>query len=109
MVKLILRIVFYDRVYLGKRDGNPRELHCVTRSFPTGRTSVLGDLILFGEREVALRILIDPEKLSAYGLAAADVVAALREQNVQVSSGSIGAPPNPGDNAFEYEIGRAHV
>src|SRR3546814_2214464 len=39
-----------------------------------------------------------------YGLAAADVVAALREQNVQVSSGSIGAPPNPGDNAFEYVV-----
>src|SRR3546814_8054011 len=65
------------------------------------RLDGVGDLILFGEREFALRIWIDPEKLSAYGLAAADVVAALREQNVQVSSGSIGAPPNPGDNAFE--------
>src|SRR3546814_3009547 len=55
------------------------------------RLDGVGDLILFGEREFALRIWIDPEKLSAYGLAAADVVAALREQNVQVSSGSIGA------------------
>src|SRR3546814_4717171 len=71
----------------------------------------VGDMILFGEREFALRIWIDPEKLSAYGLAAADVVAALREQNVQVSSGSIGAPPNPGDNAFEYVVktGREQV
>jgi len=68
------------------------------------RLDGVGDLILFGEREFALRIWLDPEKLSAYGLAAADVVAALREQNVQVSSGSIGAPPNPGDNAFQYVV-----
>src|SRR3546814_4403844 len=33
------------------------------------RLDGVGDLILFGEREFALRIWIDPEKLSAYGLA----------------------------------------
>ena len=57
------------------------------------RLDGVGDLIIFGEREYSLRIWLDPEKLSAYGMTAGDVVQALRDQNVQVSGGSIGAPP----------------
>ncbi|MEO3430279.1 multidrug efflux RND transporter permease subunit [Pelagibius sp. CAU 1746] len=68
------------------------------------RIDGVGDLLLFGEREFALRVWLDPDKLSAYALTAADVVGALREQNVQVSGGSIGAPPNPGQNAFQYVV-----
>src|SRR3546814_10338759 len=68
------------------------------------RLEGVGDLILFGEREFSLRVWLDPDKLAAYGLSASDVVTALREQNVQVSGGSIGAPPNPGDNAFQYVV-----
>jgi HAE1 family hydrophobic/amphiphilic exporter-1 len=68
------------------------------------RLDGVGDLIIFGEREYSLRIWLDPDKLTAYGMTAADVVQALREQNVQVSGGSIGAPPNPGDNAFQYTV-----
>src|SRR3546814_1691539 len=59
------------------------------------RLEGVGDLILFGEREFALRVWLDPDKLAAYELSASDVVTALREQNVQVSGGS--------------KIGRAHV
>jgi HAE1 family hydrophobic/amphiphilic exporter-1 len=58
----------------------------------------------FGERQFALRVWLDPEQLSAYGMTAGDVVQALREQNVQVSGGSIGAPPNTTDNAFQYTV-----
>ncbi len=68
------------------------------------RLDGVGDVILFGEREYALRVWLDPEKLSAYGMTAGDVVQALREQNVQVSGGSIGAPPTPGDSAFQYTV-----
>jgi len=68
------------------------------------RLEGVGDLILFGEREFALRVWLDPDRLAAYGLSASDVVTALREQNVQVSGGSIGAPPNPGANAFQYVV-----
>ena len=57
------------------------------------RLDGVGDLIIFGEREYSLRIWLDPEKLSAFGMTAGDVVQALRDQNVQVSGGSIGAPP----------------
>ena len=57
------------------------------------RLDGVGDLIIFGEREYSLRIWLDPDKLSAFGMTSGDVVQALREQNVQVSGGSIGAPP----------------
>ncbi len=68
------------------------------------RLDGVGDVIIFGEREYALRIWLDPEKLSAYGMTAGDVVEALREQNVQVSGGSIGAPPVTGGSAFQYTV-----
>jgi hydrophobic/amphiphilic exporter-1 (mainly G- bacteria), HAE1 family len=68
------------------------------------RLDGVGDVILFGEREYSLRIWLDPEKLSSLGMTASDVVQALRDQNVQVSGGSIGAPPTTNANAFEYTV-----
>jgi HAE1 family hydrophobic/amphiphilic exporter-1 len=68
------------------------------------RLDGVGDVTLFGEREYALRVWLDPQKLSAYGMTAGDVVEALREQNVQVSGGSIGGPPMSGDEAFQYTV-----
>ena len=68
------------------------------------RLDGVGDVILFGEREYSLRIWLDPDKLSALGMTAGDVVQALRDQNVQVSGGSIGAPPNDGGTAFQYAV-----
>ncbi|MEP7455287.1 multidrug efflux RND transporter permease subunit [Phyllobacterium sp. SB3] len=68
------------------------------------RLDGVGDLIIFGEREYSLRIWLDPEKLSAYGMTSSDVVQSLRDQNVQVSGGSIGGPPSSGTNAFQYTV-----
>ena len=68
------------------------------------RLDGVGDVILFGEREYSLRIWLDPDRLSALGMTAGDVVQALRDQNVQVSGGSIGAPPNDGGTAFQYAV-----
>ncbi len=68
------------------------------------RLQGIGNLLLFGEREYSIRVWLDPDKLASYGLTAADAIAALREQNVQVSSGAIGAPPSPDDTAFQVTI-----
>ncbi|MGH6860261.1 MAG: efflux RND transporter permease subunit, partial [Phyllobacterium sp.] len=68
------------------------------------RLDGVGDLIIFGEREYSLRIWLDPEKLAAYGMTSSDVVQSLRDQNVQVSGGSIGGPPSSGTNAFQYTV-----
>lgn len=48
---------------------------------------------LFGRSFYAMRIWLDPDKLASRGLTVADVQQALREQNVQVPLGSIGAQP----------------
>ncbi|MEO1199246.1 MAG: multidrug efflux RND transporter permease subunit [Pseudomonadota bacterium] len=68
------------------------------------RLNGVGDLRIFGERQFALRIWLDPDRLASYGMTASDVVDALRAQNVQVSGGAIGAPPNETDNAFQYTV-----
>jgi HAE1 family hydrophobic/amphiphilic exporter-1 len=68
------------------------------------RLDGVGDVTIFGEREYSLRVWLDPERLSAYEMTAGDVVQALRDQNVQVSGGSIGAPPIATNAAFQYTV-----
>jgi hydrophobic/amphiphilic exporter-1 (mainly G- bacteria), HAE1 family len=68
------------------------------------RLDGVGDLIIFGEREYSLRVWLDPDRLSTYGLTAGDVVRALQEQNVQVSGGALGTEPAPSDNAFQLIV-----
>ncbi|MFA5907869.1 MAG: multidrug efflux RND transporter permease subunit [Vicinamibacterales bacterium] len=61
------------------------------------RVRGVGDVIVFGERKFAMRLWLDPNKLAGRGLTGGDVVAALREQNVQVAAGALGdAPSGPG-------------
>jgi len=59
---------------------------------PISRTAGVGDFQLFGS-SYAMRIWLDPDKLINYKLTAADVTAAIQEQNVQVSSGQVGGLP----------------
>ncbi|MEM6887607.1 MAG: multidrug efflux RND transporter permease subunit [Pseudomonadota bacterium] len=68
------------------------------------RLDGVGDLLIFGEREFSARVWLDPDRLASLGLTSGDVVEALREQNVQVSGGSLGAPPNATENAFQVAI-----
>jgi multidrug efflux pump len=58
----------------------------------------VGQAQLFGT-EAAMRVWIDPQKLAGYNLSTADVNAAIRAQNAQVSAGTIGDLPNvPGQS-----------
>src|SRR5690606_22314524 len=59
---------------------------------PVSRTPGVGDFQLFGS-QYAMRIWLDPGKLLSYNLTAIDVMNAVREQNVQVSSGELGGLP----------------
>ncbi|NLH79763.1 MAG: efflux RND transporter permease subunit, partial [Phyllobacteriaceae bacterium] len=71
---------------------------------PLLRLDGVGEVTIFGERLYSLRIWLDPEKLAGLGLVADDVVQAVKAQNVQVSSGTLGAQPAPKDNAFEMVV-----
>ncbi|HTU66676.1 MAG TPA: efflux RND transporter permease subunit [Steroidobacteraceae bacterium] len=59
---------------------------------PLNRTPGVGDVTMFAS-QYAMRIWLDPEKLNNFGVTTADVVAAIRTQNVQVSVGQIGGLP----------------
>jgi HAE1 family hydrophobic/amphiphilic exporter-1 len=64
----------------------------------------VGNIIIFGERKFAMRLWLDPAKLAGRGLTAGDVVAALREQNVQVAAGSVGDSPASADQMFQVSV-----
>jgi multidrug efflux pump len=59
---------------------------------PIQRLPGVGSANLFGSA-YAMRIWLDPDKLRGYGLGPAGVLEAVREQNVQIAAGSIGAEP----------------
>ncbi|MEM9282474.1 MAG: multidrug efflux RND transporter permease subunit [Verrucomicrobiota bacterium] len=68
------------------------------------RVKDVGNVQVYGVGQFSMRIWLDPEALRSYDLAASDVVAAIREQNVQVAGGRIGAAPSPEGTAFEYTV-----
>jgi len=57
------------------------------------RVDGIGDVQVFGARDYAMRVWIDPGRASSLGLTAGEIVEALRSQNVQVAAGTVGQPP----------------
>ncbi|MBT2785323.1 MULTISPECIES: multidrug efflux RND transporter permease subunit [unclassified Halomonas] len=76
----------YDTLYLR----NYVRLHVRDR---LARLEGVGDAQIFGGGDYAMRAWLDPDRVAARDLTASDVVAAMREQNVQVSAGQLGAEP----------------
>lgn len=68
------------------------------------RVPGVGEVQSFGVGDYSMRIWLDPERLEARRLTADDVVAAVREQNVQVAAGQIGEPPAPTGQAHQLVI-----
>src|ERR1700726_2073519 len=68
------------------------------------RLDGVGDTIVFGARDYAMRVWLDPAQVQARGLTADDVVAALRAANIQVAAGSINQPPATSPGAFELAV-----
>ena len=64
----------------------------------------IGDVILYGAGDYAMRVWLDPNKLAARGITAQDAISAIRQQNVQVSAGQLGAEPAPQNNEFLISI-----
>ena len=69
------------------------------------RTPGVGDVNMFGSQG-AMRVWLDPDKLNNFGLTSADIIAAIKAQNVQVSAGQIGGlPAVPGQEITAAIIG----
>ena len=58
------------------------------------RLQGVGQVRIFGSGDYAMRVWLDPNKVAAKGLTASEVVAAIREQNVQVAAGGVGQQPS---------------
>jgi multidrug efflux pump len=87
----------YDSLYLR----NYLTLHIKDE---LSRLNGIGDVGLYGAGDYAMRIWLDPGKLATRGLSAGDVLKAVREQNVQVSAGQLGAEPSPGKTDFLVSV-----
>ena len=68
------------------------------------RISGVGQAVVFGGGDYAMRIWLDPQKIAARGLTASDVIGAIREQNVQVAAGVVGASPMPEKIAYQLSV-----
>src|SRR6201992_1283501 len=64
----------------------------------------VGEVQIFGGRDYAMRIWLDPDKVAAHNMNASEVLAALRAQNVQVSAGVLGQPPVPTGAGYQVNI-----
>ena len=77
----------YDMTYL-------RNYAVINVKDRLARIQGVGEVGLFGSGNYAMRIWLDPQKVAQRNMTASDVVQAIREQNVQVAAGIIGASPN---------------
>src|SRR5579859_5318681 len=71
---------------------------------PIARIDGVGDAKVAGARDYSMRIWLDPDKMAERNLTAEEAVAALRNNNVQVASGTLGQPPVPDATAFAIGV-----
>ncbi|WP_248768191.1 multidrug efflux RND transporter permease subunit [Pseudomonas sp. MWU12-2345] len=64
----------------------------------------VGEVRIWGGGDYAMRIWLDPQKVAQRGLSASEIVAAIREQNVQVAAGVIGGQPMRTDVAQQLSV-----
>ena len=85
----------YDMTYL-------RNYAVINVKDQLSRLPGIGSVDLFGSGDYSMRVWLDPSKVAERGLSADDVVQAIRDQNVDVAAGVIGASPSvPG---IDYQI-----
>src|SRR5712672_1326823 len=87
----------YDEIYL--RNYATLQVKDVLARIPGA-----GDVQVFGSRDYAMRVWLNPDKIAAQNLTASDVVSAIREQNVQVAAGAVGQQPVGAPVNFELQI-----
>jgi hydrophobe/amphiphile efflux-1 (HAE1) family protein len=68
------------------------------------RVDGVGSIIVFGSRDYAMRVWLDPDRLQSLNMTAGDVIQALQGQNVQVASGVLNQPPVAEPRAFQVAV-----
>jgi hydrophobe/amphiphile efflux-1 (HAE1) family protein len=68
------------------------------------RVDGVGSITVFGSRDYAMQVWLDPTRLQSLNLTASDVTQALAAQNIQVASGVLNQPPVPNQLAFQTAV-----
>jgi len=68
------------------------------------RVDGVGSITIFGARDYAMQVWLDPNRLQSLNLTALDVTAALQGQNIQVASGVLNQPPVDQPRAFQVAV-----
>jgi hydrophobic/amphiphilic exporter-1 (mainly G- bacteria), HAE1 family len=68
------------------------------------RIKGVGDVRNFSAQDYSMRLWVNPDRLASLGLTPADVIAAVREQNVQAAAGLIGAEPAQPGQEYQYNV-----
>ena len=68
------------------------------------RIKGVSDVTIMGELAYGMRIWINPDRLSSLNLTVQDVLNSVKEQNIQVAAGQVGAPPSPEYQKFQYTL-----
>jgi multidrug efflux pump len=68
------------------------------------RLEGVGDVTFLGPRDYSMRIWLDPDKLAQRNMTPADVINAVKDQNVQVAAGRLGQPPTPPGQSFQLTV-----
>jgi hydrophobe/amphiphile efflux-1 (HAE1) family protein len=68
------------------------------------RIEGVGSITVFGSRDYAMRVWLDPDRLQSLGLTAGDVTLAMQGQNIQVASGVLNQPPVERPGAFQVAV-----
>jgi hydrophobe/amphiphile efflux-1 (HAE1) family protein len=68
------------------------------------RVDGVGSITVFGSRDYAMQVWLDPDRLQSLNLTATDVTQALQTQNLQVASGVLNQPPVPNQLAFQVAV-----
>ena len=68
------------------------------------RIKGMGEVMMFGGGDYAMRIWLDPNRIAELDLTATDVTNAIREQNVQVAAGIVGGQPRPMEGNAGFEL-----
>ena len=76
----------------------------INMQYPLARLPGMGLVRVFGAGQYSMRVWLDPNRLRQFNLTTADVLSAVGDQNVQVTSGQLGAPPTGKDQAFQLTI-----
>lgn len=64
----------------------------------------IGDATIFGNKNYAIRVWLNPDKLATYDLTTAEVINAIKNQNEQYASGQIGQEPMTKEPTFTYTV-----